>query len=384
MSRQTIKHQNTVNADNIPDTITQTVRKSQLNASNGFEFKKLGREQDGLLKCTIEEDGESLVIHYNIHNLTEWDGIRKEKRDLIVATLLDVGRLQDLAQFYTFDLSPTNLYYDIQGRVYIKARDVYAEGKEYSNEEFLKQYKSLIGCTLTKKYKFEDYYNGGQDLLKEDKLLSEIMSCTELEQLKCILKQEYLRYREEHNEKFVEISRWKNQSRKTALSIVAVLLLASASLIGYFALWERPYKQAVIEANEAYLHSNYSATIDAMESVKVERMNVNQKYILAVSCVKCESLNDENMRNILNTITLNGDEKLMEYWIYINRLDTDKAADIAMQESSNQLLYYAYLKEKAVIENDSSLTGKEKSSRLSEIESKLEPLASEYSTIIEE
>ena len=129
------------------------------------------------------------------------------------------------------------------------------------------------------------------------------------------------------------------------------------------------------------MQSDYDGTVEAMQNVEVERMNVSQKYILAYSCVRCESFSDDNMRNILNTISLNGDEKVMEYWIYINRLDTEKAVDIAMQESSNQLLFYAYLKEKAVIENDTSLSGKEKNERLSDIESKLKPLEEEFLTL---
>ena len=121
-----------------------------------------------------------------------------------------------------------------------------------------------------------------------------------------------------------------------------------------------------------------------MDSVEIARMDVPQKYILAVSCVKCESFNAENQKNILNTIALNGDEKVMEYWIHINRLETQEAADIAMQLSSDQLLYYAYLKEKTVVENDRTLSGEEKEARLSELESKLQPLKDEYSSLTEE
>ncbi len=366
------------------DIVVENVRKSQMSAANEFEYKKLMRENNGFLNCSIEEDKESLIISYDTHNLNLWTFIKKEKLELIMSALMDVGKLHKTAELYKFSLSPTNIYYDIQGRAFIKTRDVYGAEEEFSNELFINQYKSLIGCTLTKKYKFEDYYNGGQDLLKEDKFLSEILDCTEVEQIIEKVYREYLRYREIHKEKFIEISKVKNKGYKVTLAIASLLIIASMGLMGYFILWERPYNQAVIAANEAYLQSNYSMTIEKMENVKVDRMNICEKYILAISCVKCESFNEENRRNILNTIALNGDEKVMEYWIYINRLDTEKAADIAMQESSNQLLYYAYLKEKAVIENDSSLTGQEKSTKLSSIDSKLAPLENEYSTLVEE
>lgn len=366
------------------NTITETIKKSKLNASNQFDFNKLSRRQDGLLNCTIEEEKESLSVTYDIQNLLPFSSIKKEKRELMITALIDAGRLWDIARHYSFSLEPDNLYYDIQGRVYVKTRDVYATEEESAEEIFLDKLKSLVGCTLGKKYKYEDYYNGGLDLLKNDKFLGEIFECDEVDQVVDKLHKEYKRYTSEHKEKFVEISRHKNKSRKISLVILSLVVVASLGLLGYVFLWERPYEQAVIAAHEAYLQSNYNGTVEAMRDVEVERMNNHQKYILAVSCVKCESFSDDNMNNILNAININGDEKIMEYWIYINRLDTESAADIAMQQSSDQLLYYAYLKEKAVVENDTSLTGKEKTERLSEIENKLKPLEEEYSTLTEE
>lgn len=361
--------------------IKETIRKSGLTASNEFEFKKLVRQQERFLNCSMEEEKESLVITYEIQNLLPWTEIRHEKKELMISALIDAGKLEQTAKIYHFTLAPENLYYDIQGRAYVKTRDVYGADGKYSQEEFLQEYKSLIGCTLVKKYKFEDYDKGGQDLLAEDKFLSGILECTDVGQILDELHKEYFHYRKLHEERFVEVSRARNRRNKIVMGIACVLTAAGAVSLGWQFLWERPYKEAVIAANEAYLQSDYNGTVEAMRSVEVERMNVYQKYILAYSCVRCESFSDENMRNILNTISLNGDEKIMDYWIYINRLDTEKAADIAMQVSSNQLLFYAYLKEKVVIENDASLSGQEKNERLSGIESKLKPLEEEFSTL---
>lgn len=364
--------------------IKETIRKSQLAASNEFELKKLTRQQEGFLNCSMEEEKESLIMTYDIQNLFPWAGIQHEKKELMLSALIDAGKLEKRAELYHFSLVPENLYFDIQGRVYVKTRDVYSVETGYLQEEFLREYKSLIGCTLLKKYKFEDYENGGQDLLAEDKFLSEILECGDVEQILEKLYDEYFRCRKLHRECFVEVSKAKNRGSKIALGITGVLAVACMAILGWQLIWVRPYEEAVIAANEAYLQSDYSGTVEAMKDVEVERMNVCQKYILAYSAVRCESFSDDSMKNILNTISLNGDEKIMEYWIYINRLDTEVAADIAMQESSNQLLYYAYLKEKAVIENDSSLSGQEKNERLSEIETKLQPLEEEFSTLTEE
>lgn len=302
----------------------------------------------------------------------------------MLSALIDAGRLQKPAELYRFTLSPENLYYDIQGRAFVKTRDVYGAEQEYSKEEFLKEYKSLIGCTLVKKYQFEDYDEGGQELLKEDQFLSGIAGCGDAGQIADMLHEEYFRYRKDCEDRFVEVSKAGNSGRKAALGITGVLLAAGVALLAYLLIWMQPYDKAVIAAYEAYLQSDYNGIVEAMQPVEIERMDTYQKYILSYACVRCESFSEESMRNILNTITLNGDEKVMEYWICINRLDADKAIDIAMQESSRQLLYYAYLKKKAVIESDTSLSGQEKNGLLQDIDNKLDPLREEFSTLTEE
>ncbi len=364
--------------------IRETIRKSRLNASGEFAFRKLARHQEGFLDCSLEEEKESLSVAYEVGNRLPWADIRREKKELLFAALIDAGKLEEKAKIYRFTLAPENLYYDIQGRVYVKERDVYGADETFREEEFLREYRSLIGSTLSKKYRFEDYDQGGQDLLAEDKFLGGLLECTDAEQITDRLYGEYARYREIRRERFAEVSKAKNRALKIALAATGALTLAGAVFAVWLFAWERPYKEAVIAANEAYLQSDYSGTVEAMRDVEVERMDACQKYILSYACVRCESFSADNMQNILNTITLNGDEKAMEYWIHINRLDTEKAADIAMQVSNDQLLFYAYLKERAVVENDSALTGQEKNERLSALENKLKPLEEEFSTQIKE
>ncbi len=365
-------------------TIVENIRRSQLSVSNDFELKKISRPQEGFLDCSVEEDQENLIFCYDIRHVYPWSGIRRERRELMMSALIDAGKLQKTAKLYQFTLAPENLFYDIQGRVFVKSRDVYGVEKEYSEEKFLREYKSLIGCTLIKKYKFEDYDKGGQELLKEDKFLGGIVECGNAEQIIDKLHEEYFRYRKDREARFVEVSKAGNRGRKAALGITGVLLAAGAALLAYLLIWIKPYDEAVIAAYGAYLQSDYNGIIEAMEPVEIERMDAYQKYILSYACVRCESFSEESMRNILNTIILNGDEKIMEYWICINRLDADRAIDIAMQNSSNQLLYYAYLKKEAAIEADSSLSGQEKVDLLQDIDNKLEPLREEYSSFTEE
>lgn len=358
-------------------------RKSQFAAADHFDYRKLCKSCPGLLDCSLEQVGEELKLVYDIHGVFKWELLGRESQELKLAVLLDVEKLADVARQYCFVLAPENLYYDVHGRAYVCERDIYGE-RHFSEEEFLKQYKALIGCTLFGKYTFEDYCEGGMDLLKEDALTGKLTDGADIADTAEKLRLEYARSREAHRESYMEVRKKRYRAQRRGLFAVSILAAAAAALCVYLGAWERPYQQAVIAANEAYLRTDYEETVEALAGVDVKRMDVSQKYILAVSCVKCESFNNESQSNILNTVTLNGDEKVMEYWIYINRLDTEAAADIAMQLSSDQLLYYAYLKERTVVENDSSLTGAEKNARLEEIASKLQPLESEYRKLTEE
>ena len=69
---------------------------------------------------------------------------------------------------------------------------------------------------------------------------------------------------------------------------------------------------------------------------------------------------------------------MLEYWIYLGRGDTEQAVDIAMRQSDNQLLLYAYMKQKAAVEADKILSGEEKGEQLEALESKMEPLIEQY------
>ena len=57
-----------------------------------------------------------------------------------------------------------------------------------------------------------------------------------------------------------------------------------------------------------------------------------------------------------------------------------EAIDIAMQQSDDEMLLYAYIKQKSMIETDSSLSGEEKTQELEKIAQKMQPLMEKYDT----
>ena len=118
--------------------------------------------------------------------------------------------------------------------------------------------------------------------------------------------------------------------------------------------------------------------VDDLKQLPMNRLSYDQKYVLSVSYVNLESLSLEQKQNILDKLPVNGDEKLMEYWIYIGRLQPVEAENIAMQKSDDELLLYAYMLDKDLTEADENLNGEEKAQKLEDLESKISHLAEVY------
>ena len=161
--------------------------------------------------------------------------------------------------------------------------------------------------------------------------------------------------------------------------VISMLLLAAgAAAILYYSFIERPKTKAMLQAEIDFLKGDYIQVIDDLAGLSMQDLFYDQKYILSVAYVNTESLTGEQKINILEKIPINGDEKLMEYWIYIGRLIPLEAENIAMQKSDDELLLYAYMLEKDLTETDTEMTGEEKAAKLTELEGKISKLAEKY------
>ena len=133
-------------------------------------------------------------------------------------------------------------------------------------------------------------------------------------------------------------------------------------------------------AENAYISADYVSCVDAMQEISVKDMDIYQKYILANSYVRSENLTQQQKENIISNLSLKETPARLEYWIYLGRNDISEAIDIAMQQSDDEMLLYAYMKQKSMIETDSSLSGEEKTQELEKIAQKMQPLMEKYDT----
>lgn len=360
------------------EVLKQIVKKSELTAKNIYDYKKLHFYNPHLLTCEIVEEKETLEFSYHIKYLTAFTEIHSEYRIKQLGILIGVSELANLAESYYFQLNPENLYYDVNGYLMVKQRDIYEPGKEFQEVDFTARYKALVGYTLYKKYSYEDYFQGGMQLLNKNEFLKPFYEAASVEEIKNWLYKAYIQ--EDNLNKLTRIQVGKSKYRNLWIMLICftILLLASGSILGFQFTKVIPEKEALLIAGNAYLESNYVMVIDALRDFPVDSMPLHQKYLLAVSYVKSENLVSDQKDNILSVMTLHGDESLMNYWICLGRLDLVEAQNIAMQQSDDELLLYAYLKEKYQIEIDTQMSGEEKVQRLDSLNSKIDPLSEKY------
>ncbi len=357
----------------------KTIKKSELRAKTLYDYNKIKYPNERFLDCAIEEKEETLEFSYCIMGYHPFADIRGCTRQEKLRILIDAAKLMKYKNEYIFSMAPTNLFFDENFRVYIKERDVRLPGQ--CEEDFLKEYKAIIAFSLQKKYGYDDFLEGGMDLFKKNSFLKRLFPLETIGEVTDILEENYQRITEDIKRNKLLVNKKMYQTSRIYITISAILLVGCIFLIGYYYLFDKPIMEAKLQAEIDFLKNDYIQVIDDLSAITMEQLSYDQKYILSVAFVNMESLTAEQKKNILEKLPINGEEKLMEYWIHIGRLNPLEAENIAMQRSDDELLLYAYMLEKDLTETDTLMTGEEKAAKLEELEGKIEELAEKYTTI---
>lgn len=363
--------------------IEERMKKSALHAVNFYDYKKLMYPNPHFMGLEIEEEGEELILRYEGKELVPMTHIRKEDVEERLAILRNVALLEREREVFLFDLNPQNLYYDRNHLVYVKQRDIYETGQEQEKADWLQQYQALIGYGLQKQYGYADYKEGGLSLMKSGFLgkIRRAESCAQLEEL-LAARQEELETERRQNK--ILLNRGSYRRLRIALGLSLVLAIGGIAYLGYDRIVIKPYQEASLAEASAYIAADYVGCIDAMQEIAVERMENYQKYMLANAYIRSENLTQEQKDNILKNLSLKENPGRLEYWIYLGRNDVQQAIDIAMQQSDDEMLLYAYMKQKSDIESDNTLSGEEKTRQLEEVAGKMQPLMEKYESEEEE
>ena len=362
---------------------TEQIKKSKMNANSIYDYALISVKNSNFVDVTIQEEDEDLIEKFDLTRLTSLKKIRSEKYDVIINILIKGGNLLDDYKKLLFHLEPANLFFNNDGTLKVKNRDTREKTdikEEVIEENFLKEYKALVCCTIIGKYSFRDYIEGGEDLFFKNAISEKIYSLKTSDEIQEYLDKLKTQYLANESKTKITVDRRKNTVMKVMTGVLIICTLVLGIYGGRVHFVEQPYKDAIIRADNAYIQNDDVKLIESLKKVPVNKLDKNHKYVLALAYLQSENLSSKQKKNIKKNITLNSNNKYLEYWIQIGRLQINDAKDLAMQMSDEELLLYAYLKEKAKVEDDTKLSGDEKSSKLKDLEGKIKELSEKYKT----
>ncbi|MGL6059034.1 MAG: type VII secretion protein EssB/YukC [Culicoidibacterales bacterium] len=355
------------------ESMKKIFKKSQLGASTEYERYQLERKSEYLLDCKITKNNDEYEFEFqktyeeefsSIHNL----GILNKYQILmnVIKLLPDVKKLN-------ISLDPSNLLIDTNLTVKAIMRDIYSD-TEYSEIDFLNKYRALIGYSLQDKYSYNDYYSGGIQLLQKHPLTRKYLDVETLLELNEILHQEYNEAKQKSAQTIIEVDKNKYKKIQSYTKWITIISLLMGIFLLYFGVFRLNEEKTFNLANEAFIKLDYLTVNSELSKIQINRMNFNTKYIITVSTIKSEALSEEQKNNILAVIGSNTDERILDYWVYLSKYQVSEAIDVAKQLGNLEYQAYAYMKEKAMVEADSTLNGQEREEKLHEITQNIDTL----------
>lgn len=360
--------------------IVENIKKSTLGAKEHFDYEKLVYAMPCFLPCTYEEELEEVIFTYDITGMKPASELEQEEKEAQYQFLINFHIMEPLLETYKISLTEENLYYDENFLPFIKHRDLYNKGEGKEDGTFLAIYKTFIGGILSKKYDVKTLQESGLELLKQEAAFKEFYEATTIGELADALRRRKNEYQQRIRSTTVRVKKSSHQV-KTIVSITAsVLFIAAAAYLGYVSVKVMPFKEKVIKAYQGYTANDYVECIDSMKEIQPAHMDTSTKYILAVAYAKSESLKKDEIEDIIEKLSLNSNEKELEYWIRLGRLEAQEAQNLAKALSDDKLLIYAYMKELNYLESSTAIEGEEKESRISQLEQSIKSLGEKYST----
>ncbi|TDW07792.1 type VII secretion protein EssB [Breznakia blatticola] len=351
--------------------ITVEIKKADVVASSEHDFKRVTKEHRNLLHLEVEKNDDMYLYEYTVDEYTTLDEIKNLNLPDKYRVLLNLLSLSELANTLHLYLDPTNVYVNYNLEVKVAFRDLYAKDEIGHEERFINNYLILLGSILNDKTEFATIQQGGVNILKKHALTKKYASLKDVESIRNQLIEDLQAERTRRETKLSLVNKKTYIRMKWAVRILFLCVIVLAVLFGYFKFVQEPYKNSINKGYESYIVSDYTATIKELKNTSVSKMSKTTKYVLATSYIKSDALTDEQKSNILSGITITSEEKILDFWVYLAKDDVEESIDIAKQLGNTEYMVYGYMKQKAAIEIDSSLSGAERETKLNEVNQKL-------------
>lgn len=249
---------------------------------------------------------------------------------------------------------------------------------ELNEALFLKQFKCFIIALVSKKYNFEQLYNGSLRNADETEFQRQVRDIDDLMKLKDFLIETY-RIEQDKAEKTMTVVPLKKYRlyKQSAIVLMLVTVLLAIPL-AYYGFVKSPYQNKLLKAHGYYLSTDYGEIISTLRDVDPEKLPFRTQFILANSYIHVENLSDREKENILRNISLRSDPNYLLYWIYNGRGEFEESLEKAKYIDDGQLIMYGLIKQMEEVRNNPELTGTEREERLNELQDELVRYQEQY------
>ncbi|MDS9473275.1 type VII secretion protein EssB [Sporosarcina pasteurii] len=362
--------------------------KSQTNMKDIRQLALMTEQSNYSVPVTVNDAYDSLDFSFDIQpNTKRWEDIQKLERNDKLRALCNVARFEDcLSTRITFFLHPNNLVFDDNLMPFIVYRGIrnVVPPFDLDTSKFLYQYKCLAIALFSKKYSFEELYNGSLNHAKDTEFEREINEIEDIHTLKEYLTTQYLNEQKITEKSMQLVPRKRFRTFKQLSIIMSGLSVILAIPLIYFSLMKVPYQEKLLAAHQHFLASDYGQVINDLEGQHAERLPNATKYILAYAYVHTEVIGDQQKAAIMNNISLKSDKSYLLYWIYNGRGDLEKSTDLAKYIDDPVLIIYGLIKQVEQANNDPTLSGSEREERVQNLKEQIKKYQEQYGLLPED
>ncbi|MGN1402256.1 MAG: type VII secretion protein EssB [Bacillus sp. (in: firmicutes)] len=358
---------------------TYVFQRALLKLKNELEVQVI-KELNPNIHKTIEVNEDEIIIRFELpEGFSEFDKIHtKTEHDkwVFVYRLIQKAKEHSYTRLIPI-ISPENVVFDNGYTPYLLHYGIKNSIPPYEVEpaRLLKEAKA-IACAVTEgKHSFIEYLNY-EATLKLSKESQAIMSAETMEELEKVIGRQIQRI-EEQEKQFERVPKKKWSWYRYSLIAAIVLFVPVFAYMMYSLVFLQPKQEAYVESQRAFLEENYSEVATVLESYDVEGMPYVIKYQLATAYVVLESLQEDQREIIFKSITLQTDEQLLLYWIYIGRGMNEEALELARVLEDRDLIMLALFKYQDEVKADDKMKSDDKQALLDSIDSELDDFEQE-------
>lgn len=352
--------------------------KSMSNIQTTSDILPLVIDKPSHVHATYELVDDMITITYHVD--------QQDATMNTIRTLLKYEQLQVLKnikfmfhtskQGYTYILHPDNLVYsvDYMPKCIYVGYDSILEPIKQSEEQLLYQYKCLIFSVLEKSFDFDKLLNGELEYCKKTTFLSKVYKAESVSDVIVLIENAFEEEKKQYLTRHIAVRKNRYQAMRLTSLVASIVAVLSLILAIYSFVVKLPYEQLMNEASKYYISEDYGNVIKTLYKESPESLPQTQRYILAYSYILEEPMQKKSKDSALNVLRMNSDERYLNYWIYLGRMDYESALEISKVLTDLNLEYHATYRAIEIIKASDSISGQEKETKIKEYTGKLETL----------